>query len=178
MGFLGVATRSMKRQRTLLLVLARETTRAPYSSVRRDIAQRSAAKMTRRHAQRLTFCADHVFSFISVTIGLLDETAIRHHIHLRRKAVRLASSCPAPPRAGEQPYRFSGGCVMRHFDLTPLYRSTIGFDRLGSLLDTLWHASRARPRATRPTISSASARTSTASPWPSPASASATSTSR
>src|SRR5262249_5158888 len=30
-----------------------------------------------------------------------------------------------------------GGCDMRHFDLTPLYRSTIGFDRLGSLLDTL-----------------------------------------
>ena len=26
---------------------------------------------------------------------------------------------------------------MRAFDLTPLYRSTIGFDRLGSLLDTL-----------------------------------------
>ena len=26
---------------------------------------------------------------------------------------------------------------MRHFDLAPLYRSTIGFDRLGSLLDTL-----------------------------------------
>jgi molecular chaperone IbpA len=26
---------------------------------------------------------------------------------------------------------------MRHYDLTPLYRSTIGFDRLGSLLDTL-----------------------------------------
>ncbi|MGC2410244.1 MAG: Hsp20 family protein [Methyloceanibacter sp.] len=26
---------------------------------------------------------------------------------------------------------------MRHLDLTPLYRSTIGFDRLGSLLDTL-----------------------------------------
>jgi molecular chaperone IbpA len=25
---------------------------------------------------------------------------------------------------------------MRHFDLTPLYRSTIGFDRLGTLLDT------------------------------------------
>jgi len=31
----------------------------------------------------------------------------------------------------------SGGCDMRQFDLTPLYRSTIGFDRLGSLLDTL-----------------------------------------
>ena len=26
---------------------------------------------------------------------------------------------------------------MRHCDLTPLYRSTIGFDRLGALLDTL-----------------------------------------
>jgi len=26
---------------------------------------------------------------------------------------------------------------MRHFDLTPLYRSTIGFDHLGALLDTL-----------------------------------------
>jgi len=26
---------------------------------------------------------------------------------------------------------------MRHFDLSPLYRSTIGFDRIGSLLDTL-----------------------------------------
>jgi molecular chaperone IbpA len=26
---------------------------------------------------------------------------------------------------------------MRQFDLSPLYRSTIGFDRLGSLLDTL-----------------------------------------
>ena len=26
---------------------------------------------------------------------------------------------------------------MRHFDLTPHYRSTIGFDRIGSLLDTL-----------------------------------------
>jgi len=26
---------------------------------------------------------------------------------------------------------------MRQFDLTPLYRSTVGFDRLGNLLDTL-----------------------------------------
>ena len=26
---------------------------------------------------------------------------------------------------------------MVHFDLTPLYRTTVGFDRLGSLLDTL-----------------------------------------
>src|SRR4051812_30239686 len=28
-----------------------------------------------------------------------------------------------------------GGYVMRHFDLSPLYRSTVGFDRLFSLLD-------------------------------------------
>jgi molecular chaperone IbpA len=29
----------------------------------------------------------------------------------------------------------NGGYAMRHFDLTPLYRNTIGFDRLFSLLD-------------------------------------------
>src|SRR5262245_65732073 len=40
-------------------------------------------------------------------------------------------------RAGSQHIASQGGCDMRHFDLTPLYRSTIGFDRLGSLLDTL-----------------------------------------
>ena len=58
---------------------------------------------------------------------------------------------------------------MRHFDLTPLYRSTIGFDRLGALLDTLG-ASKATRRATRPTTSSASARMSIVSAWPSPVS--------
>ncbi|HDL16809.1 MAG TPA: hypothetical protein ENH27_03100, partial [Rhizobiales bacterium] len=26
---------------------------------------------------------------------------------------------------------------MRHFDLTPLYRSTVGFDRLASLFDSI-----------------------------------------
>src|ERR1700723_4662558 len=31
--------------------------------------------------------------------------------------------------------RFKGGYAMRTFDLTPLYRSTVGFDRLFSLLD-------------------------------------------
>ena len=30
-----------------------------------------------------------------------------------------------------------GGYVMRHFDLTPLYRSTIGFDALASLFDSM-----------------------------------------
>ena len=47
---------------------------------------------------------------------------------------------------------------MRHFDLTPLYRSTIGFDRLGALLDTLGAFEGDTP--TRPTTSSASARMS------------------
>jgi len=31
----------------------------------------------------------------------------------------------------------TGGCVMRHFDLSPLYRSTVGFDRLFSMLDQM-----------------------------------------
>jgi len=32
-------------------------------------------------------------------------------------------------------YRFKGGYIMRNVDLTPLYRSTVGFDRLASMLD-------------------------------------------
>ena len=49
---------------------------------------------------------------------------------------------------------------MRTFDLAPLYRSTVGFDRLFSMLDQAVDG--ARP-ATRPTTSSGPARTSTAS---------------
>src|SRR3954447_8627605 len=43
----------------------------------------------------------------------------------------------APPQRGPglATCRFSGGYVMRHFDLSPLYRSTVGFDRMFSLLD-------------------------------------------
>ena len=59
---------------------------------------------------------------------------------------------------------------MRHFDLTPLYRSTIGFDRLGSLLDTLGAFEGDAP-SSRLTTSSASAKTSIASEWQSPVSA-------
>ena len=58
---------------------------------------------------------------------------------------------------------------MRHVDFSPLYRSTVGFDRLFSLLDTLARPTAARP--IRPTISSGPARTPTASRWRSPASA-------
>ena len=32
-------------------------------------------------------------------------------------------------------YRFEKDATMRHFDFTPLYRSTVGFDRLASVLD-------------------------------------------
>lgn len=32
-------------------------------------------------------------------------------------------------------YRFAKDANMRHFDFTPLYRSTVGFDRLASVLD-------------------------------------------
>src|SRR5580704_19640489 len=36
---------------------------------------------------------------------------------------------------GEPPHVAQGGYAMRTFDLAPLYRSTVGFDRLFSLLD-------------------------------------------
>jgi molecular chaperone IbpA len=39
------------------------------------------------------------------------------------------------PRDGPFLYRFLEDALMRHFDLTPLYRSTVGFDRLASILD-------------------------------------------
>ena len=50
---------------------------------------------------------------------------------------------------------------MRTFDLSPLYRSTVGFDRLFGLLDSLGNST-APPRPIRPTTSSGPARTPTA----------------
>jgi molecular chaperone IbpA len=44
---------------------------------------------------------------------------------------------PGSARAGASDHRFKEDVQTRHFDLTPLYRTTVGFDRLGSLLDTL-----------------------------------------
>src|SRR5690606_36347344 len=38
-----------------------------------------------------------------------------------------------------------GGYAMRHFDLAPLYRSTVGFDRLFSMLDSLGHFDNSAP---------------------------------
>src|SRR6202012_1825087 len=40
-----------------------------------------------------------------------------------------------PSMGGPSACRFKGGYAMRTFDLAPLYRSTVGFDRLFSLLD-------------------------------------------
>src|SRR5262245_57762379 len=45
------------------------------------------------------------------------------------------SADPAPWRADPQLHVAQGGYAMRSFDLAPLYRSTVGFDRLFSLLD-------------------------------------------
>jgi molecular chaperone IbpA len=69
----------------------------------------------------------------------LDEVQAHSHIVSRRKAYRLAF---LSARLGEKERASSISLLkedvrMRQFDLTPLYRSTIGFDRLGSLLDTL-----------------------------------------
>src|ERR1700687_3868563 len=45
---------------------------------------------------------------------------------------------PCPAHQERAPLTsLQGGCVMVNFDLTPLYRTTVGFDRLGSLFDTL-----------------------------------------
>ena len=50
---------------------------------------------------------------------------------------------------------------MRTFDLSPLYRSTVGFDRMFNLFDSL-PAPTAPSRPIPPTTSSAPARTPTA----------------
>jgi molecular chaperone IbpA len=54
-----------------------------------------------------------------------------------RLHVREGLALRIPVAAGEQYLHVAsqGGYVMRGFDLTPLYRSTVGFDRMFSLLD-------------------------------------------
>ncbi len=61
------------------------------------------------------------------------------YLRRARPVWACAKSMPGPARI-ERALNIiasQGGVNMRHFHLTPLYRSTIGFDRLGSLLDTL-----------------------------------------
>jgi molecular chaperone IbpA len=68
----------------------------------------------------------------------LDGVNIDSHISGRARPQGLRGfNTPGSKQSGHQHIASQGGCDMRHFDLTPLYRSTIGFDRLGSLLDTL-----------------------------------------
>jgi hypothetical protein len=59
--------------------------------------------------------------------------------------------------------------LIRTFDFAPLYRPTVGFDRIFSMLDrTSSTARKARLRAIRPTVSSGAARTPNASRSQSP----------
>src|SRR5215471_11104398 len=57
--------------------------------------------------------------------------------HMKPGAGPLGCADPSGPalRGGPQPHVALGGYAMRTFDLAPLYRSTVGFDRLFSLLD-------------------------------------------
>ena len=57
---------------------------------------------------------------------------------------------------------------MRDYDLNPLWRSTIGFDRLFDLIDETQHRTEDN---TRPTTLSGSAKIATRSRWRWPASA-------
>src|SRR5262245_34181570 len=60
-------------------------------------------------------------------IGPHMEVACRPHPGCAFSQVR--------PRWADHPHVAQGGYAMRTFDLAPLYRSTVGFDRLFSLLD-------------------------------------------
>ncbi len=57
---------------------------------------------------------------------------------------------------------------MRHVDFSPLYRSTVGFDRLFSMLDSVGQPEQAPSYP--PTISSGRVKTPIASRWPLPVS--------
>src|SRR5579862_330817 len=52
-----------------------------------------------------------------------------------RRPLRAARFEAWPIRASQPHVASQGGYAMRTFDLTPLYRSTVGFDRLISMLD-------------------------------------------
>src|SRR5690349_8648590 len=51
------------------------------------------------------------------------------------EASRLHARKPGPMAGGFNQQSLNGGLIMRSFDLSPFYRSTVGFDRLFSLLD-------------------------------------------
>src|SRR3569832_334763 len=51
------------------------------------------------------------------------------------QAIRLRTGFGSANRADRPHVAQQGGYAMRTFDLAPLYRSTVGFDRLFSMLD-------------------------------------------
>jgi molecular chaperone IbpA len=53
----------------------------------------------------------------------------------RKREGCTTDESPAQWRAGSLKQSLNGGLTMRTFDLTPFYRSTVGFDRFFSLLD-------------------------------------------
>src|SRR5262252_10420204 len=67
---------------------------------------------------------------------LASLAGIRQCTHMTFCAGHPGLRIPARPNWASYPHVASeGGYAMRTFDLSPLYRSTVGFDRLFSLLD-------------------------------------------
>jgi molecular chaperone IbpA len=67
---------------------------------------------------------------------LRDLALAEQHSHLFfAQANGLRTSIGLAPKGRPPHVASEGGYAMRTFDLTPLYRSTVGFDRLFSLLD-------------------------------------------
>src|SRR6185312_15985419 len=60
---------------------------------------------------------------------------VASHPHILGSAGHSAAHGLARPWWRAPACRSSGGYAMRTFDLSPLYRSTVGFDRLFSMLD-------------------------------------------
>src|ERR1700674_4801182 len=59
----------------------------------------------------------------------------RNPTHMALAQARSGCALNRPGFGGPSACRFKGGYAMRTFDLSPLYRSTVGFDRLFSMLD-------------------------------------------
>src|SRR6476646_8588276 len=59
--------------------------------------------------------------------------------HLKSRRPQGCATPSGPAIAADQPHvaQPKGGYAMRTFDLAPLYRSTVGFDRLFSMLDNV-----------------------------------------
>ena len=80
-------------------------------------------------------------TFRSSSGGVLKRRAADPRIlRVRRRRAGRAQLTGPVPKGRPVPVSLLGGCTMRHFDLTPLYRSTVGFDRLATVLDQVMSA--------------------------------------